>query len=136
MARARQQDFVVDQSYKRQTGQKFRDHRQNLAELLREAGAEPFRSDARDGANRGLVPAAAIRALSCFSSRLAFVRGRFEDLRQAGELTMSVPELASSFVHMHLNRMFRSRHQEQERMVCEFLSRTYASVLARLRIRK
>jgi hypothetical protein len=32
---------------------------------------------------------------------------------------------------MHFNRMFRSRHQEQEAVVCELLSRAYASALAR-----
>jgi hypothetical protein len=42
-----------------------------------------------------------------------------------------IAELAGSYVHMHLNRMFRSAANQQERVLYEFLARTYQSRMAR-----
>jgi len=44
---------------------------------------------------------------------------------------MSGPDLSISYVHMHLNRILRSCHLEQEAVICDFLARTYAARLAR-----
>jgi thiopeptide-type bacteriocin biosynthesis protein len=120
MARARRQDFVVDRTYKDQVAHKFRDQRQTLAKLLRIAGA------AND-----LLPTTALAALSRYSARLRVIRTQLESLHRAGKLATGVPDLAFNFAHMHFNRMFRSRHQEQEALVCELLSRAYDSELAR-----
>jgi lantibiotic biosynthesis protein len=120
MARVQRQEFFADEAYKRQVARKFRDHRNILERLLQIAGDE---SD--------LLPGAAIAALSRFSSRLIPIHNRFEELRHAGQLTRTVPELASSFAHMQFNRLFRSRHHEQEAVAYELLSRSYASAFAR-----
>lgn len=117
MARIRQQSFVVDLSYEQQMAEKCRGQRHALAALL----------DARDDMASRLISSVAVAALSRYSSRLEPIRGRLEDLRRAGRLTKPVPELAVEFAHMHLNRMFRTRHHEQEAVVCELLRRAYAS---------
>lgn len=106
--------FVVDGTYKNQMARKFRAQGRTLADLLQ-----------KDAAN-ALVPAAALAALSRLAASLQPVRMQLEDLRQTGKLTRSVPELAFSFAHMHLNRMFRSRHHEQEAVAGELLRRAYA----------
>lgn len=121
MARIRQQSFVVDLSYEQQMAEKCRGQRHALAALL----------DARDDMASRLISSVAVAPLSRYSSRLGPIRGRLEDLRRAGRLTKPVPELAVEFAHMHLNRMFRTRHHEQEAVVCELLRRACASALAR-----
>lgn len=58
------------------------------------------------------------------------VGNQLEDQRQVNELGRSIPELAVSFIHMHLNRMLRSAHHKQETVLYDLLARTYASGLA------
>ena len=123
IARWRERDFVVDEAYKRQIAGKFRDHRKSLAAILTEVegGTGPSRAS--------ILPADALRALASYSAGVRLVRQKLEEVRMAGQLTRTIPELASSLVHMHLNRMFRSCHLEQEAVLCELLNRSYASRL-------
>ena len=44
---------------------------------------------------------------------------------------MAIPELAGSYVHMHLNRLFRSAANAQEMVLYDYLARTYDSRMAR-----
>ena len=39
-------------------------------------------------------------------------------------------DLVASHVHMHLNRLLRSRHREQELVIYDFLARLYSSTAA------
>jgi thiopeptide-type bacteriocin biosynthesis protein len=133
MARWREQDFAVDEGYKRQVARKFRDHRQALSALLTEAEAGTG-LDHQPRTVASIVPGEALRALKRYSSGVRLLRERLEDVRQAGKLTQTIPDLASSLVHMHLNRMFRSCHREQEAVLCELLNRTYAAKLGRDKI--
>ena len=130
MARWREQDFVVDEVYKRQVARKFRDYRQALGALLTEVEE---RTGPRPGSktDAAIVPDPALSALARYSAGVRRVRDQLEEIRQAGKLTCTIPDLASSLVHMHLNRMFRSCHREQEAVLCELLSRTYAARLGR-----
>ena len=48
-----------------------------------------------------------------------------------GLLQVDLPSLASSLSHMHLNRLLRSDHRENEWVIMEFLVRLYESCLAR-----
>jgi hypothetical protein len=50
---------------------------------------------------------------------------------RAGRLTVPLPELAVSYLHMHANRVLRSAHQAQELVLYDFLSRLYESRAAR-----
>ncbi|MBI1751853.1 MAG: lantibiotic dehydratase [Acidobacteria bacterium] len=60
--------------------------------------------------------------------------GCFEELRQRaseGRLTLPLEALAPSYIHMHLNRLFRSSQRAQEFVLYGFLERLYESRLAR-----
>jgi len=48
-----------------------------------------------------------------------------------GELTHPISALAPSFVHMHLNRVLRSAHRQQEFVIYDFLHRLYEAQLSR-----
>ena len=124
IARWRERDFVVDEAYKRQIAGKFRDHRKTLAAILTEV-------EDGTGARTAILPAEALSALAGYSAGVRQVCQKLEEVRMAGQLTRTIPELASSLVHMHLNRMFRSCHLEQEAVLCELLNRSYASRLGR-----
>jgi thiopeptide-type bacteriocin biosynthesis protein len=131
MARTREQAFVIDQDYKSEMAQTFRTHRHTVSAVLSEVEQRP---EAERGAAVGgpaLLPPDALAALAHYSIRLKPIRRQFGDLHQANELTNAIPQLAISFAHMHLNRILRSRHLQQEAVLCDLLSRTYASKLAR-----
>lgn len=55
------------------------------------------------------------------------------DRARSGRLTATLPDLASSFIHMHANRLLRSAARAQELALYDFLDRTYVSQAARAR---
>jgi thiopeptide-type bacteriocin biosynthesis protein len=131
MAQAREQEFVVDQDYKQQLAQTFRAHRHTVAAVLAETEQAETYGSAAESAAPALLPAAALGAFAKCSAGVQVVRRQFEHLRDNSELAKTIAELALSFAHMHLNRILRSQHLQQEAVVCDLLSRTYASKLAR-----
>ncbi len=80
---------------------------------------------------------------SPLTAGLALLRARSEQLRpvvaelraaaEAGKLTVPLPELAASYLHMVANRMLRGAARAQELVMYDFLRRMYASQEARLR---
>lgn len=48
-------------------------------------------------------------------------------------ITVPLSDLAAAFLHMHANRILRSDQRQQELVLYDFLSRHYASGLARQR---
>jgi thiopeptide-type bacteriocin biosynthesis protein len=127
MRASREQAWVVDETYRAQLARTFRSGqmRQTLNAIL---GALD-----NDTGNTGgsVLPHEAVSAFRRFSDRLQVIRKQWEDLQQAGQLTSTTSELAENIVHMHLNRMLRSCHHEQETVLYDFLVRTYATKLAR-----
>ena len=123
MRASREQTWVADEAYRQQLARKFRSDRmrQTLAAILN----EPEKSD------HGLLPLEAVGALNRFSGGLQIIRRQWEELQRAGQLASTIPELATSLVHMHLNRMLRSCHHEQEAVLFDLLVRSYAAELAR-----
>jgi thiopeptide-type bacteriocin biosynthesis protein len=122
---SREEAWIVDDDYRKQMARKFRsgELRHSLAAIL---------SDLESGsAQSGALPAEALSALARFSSRLQIIREKLQELDQAGQLTASFGELAASYVHMHLNRILRSCHLEQEAAICDLLARSYAAKLVR-----
>jgi thiopeptide-type bacteriocin biosynthesis protein len=69
--------------------------------------------------------------LALFAGSLESMRAELECAQQVGELAKSIPELAGSYVHMHLNRFFRSAANAQEMVLYDFLARIYNSKMAR-----
>jgi thiopeptide-type bacteriocin biosynthesis protein len=126
MRAAREQTWIVDEAYRKQLARKFRsgDLRRVLSSIL--GGGD---SDA--DAVGGLLPAEAMAAFARFSQRLQPIGEELRTLAQAGQLTATIDDLATSFVHMHFNRMLRSCHLEQEAVLCDFLVRSYAARLAK-----
>jgi thiopeptide-type bacteriocin biosynthesis protein len=122
MRASREQDYIVDQTYREQIARKFRsdDPRNTLLAILSGEGT---------GAGQ-LFPEEAMSSFARFSALLEEAREQLKALERAGQLTRTIPELAVSFVHMHLNRLLRASHLAQEAVLFDFLARTYAAKLA------
>jgi thiopeptide-type bacteriocin biosynthesis protein len=121
LGRAQEKKFATNQRYKKQLSEKLRAERQRLEALL---AASTGKSD---------FHAQVHSALALFAVRLETIHAELEQARQAGKLTRSVTELAGSYVHLHLNRLFRSAANAQEMVLYDFLARTYDSQMARER---
>jgi thiopeptide-type bacteriocin biosynthesis protein len=119
VGRSQEKHFPVGPRYKKQLSDKFRGERRHLEELLMASAADDS------------LPPSAHSALALYAKRLETVRAELGCAQQAGELTKSIPELAGSYVHMHLNRLFRSAANAQEIVLYDFLARTYDSRMAR-----
>lgn len=117
LGKGHQKKFSLNQRYKNQLSEKFRGEREHLEALF-------------NGSSQGEVPSRAHSALGVFARGVEGVRGDLERAQQAGELNKSVAELAGSYVHMHLNRLFRSAANAQEMVLYDFLGRTYQSRIA------
>jgi thiopeptide-type bacteriocin biosynthesis protein len=122
---SREQAWIVDDGYRKQMARKVRsgELRRILAAII----------DNLSGTSNSTspLPPEALSALAGFSGRLQIIRAKLRELEQAGQLTASLGELAASYVHMHLNRILRSCHMEQEAVICDLLARTYVAKLAR-----
>lgn len=67
------------------------------------------------------------------SQRLAPYIEALKEAEKEGRLTVPVLRMAGSFIHMALNRLFRSSQRHQEFVIYDFLNRLYQSRLARSR---
>ena len=114
-------EFQVDRTLERQMNERFRQERRSLEELL--------------GARRAGSPVLAegLAVLQRRSDRLAPIAAGLKALEAAGKLSVSLPGLAGSFLHMHANRMARSAARAQELVLYELLTRHYSSQAARQR---
>ncbi len=113
-------ELHVDGAFERQLGQKFRQHRQQLEQLL--GPGLPLAPELRDVlVRRSEQSAPWIRQLRTLEAE----RG----------LTQSLEQLAESYVHMHANRMLRTAARAQELVLYDFLLRLYESMAARQRQR-
>jgi thiopeptide-type bacteriocin biosynthesis protein len=106
----------MEVTFQRRLGDKFRAHRAELAALL----AAPA-DDAEHPLSPGLI------ALARRSERLVPI---VTALRGAA-LTTSWAGLASSYAHMHVNRMLANAQRRQELVLYDLLRRHYDGVLAR-----
>ncbi len=104
-------EFRVDLRLRRQLGERFRRERGSLERALRSAG---------HGAHER------------YAARSAAWRPIIADLRAAvpGD---RLPAVAGSLLHMHANRMLCTAARQQELVIYDFLTRLYASELARRR---
>jgi lantibiotic biosynthesis protein len=73
----------------------------------------------------------AFEALRHRSSGLSPMAERLRNLEDTGRLIEPVSVLARSHIHMHINRLLRSSHQERELVIYDALVRLYESMLAR-----
>jgi hypothetical protein len=93
----------------RQIGERFRQEREELSRLVDQAAS----------------PQVDFAVFETRASRIRPPGERRQELERGNRLTRSLPEIASSFAHMHLNRPLPARHQEHELVIYEFLVRLY-----------
>jgi thiopeptide-type bacteriocin biosynthesis protein len=112
-------EFHAGPEFGHQLAAKFRPERKGLEALLAPAASAdaPF--------------AAALEILRRRSQVLAPVMAKLRACAQAGRLSVSLTELAPSYLHMHANRMLRSAQRAQELVLYDFLGRLYQSQAAR-----
>ena len=112
-------EFKVDSRFKDQLSERFRKERKSFEVLL----------DPAQGADNALAPGFEIFRRR--SERFSPIAARLKELEQAGGLTMSILDLAPSYIHMHVNRMLRSAQRAHEVVLYDFLTRLYESQIAR-----
>ena len=116
------QEFQGDQHLKIQLGERFRQERSKLEKLLNN---EPESDTAMAVGHEA------------FKRRSIRVREALRQLRKSerpGYLEANVKNLASSYLHMHVNRLIRSSPRAHEFVLYNFLSRIYEGKMARERI--
>lgn len=114
-------EFGKQATLKRELSDRFRRDRASLEGLL---------AAAREGRDDLPPELAALRRRSDAQREVAAELGaRARD----GTLSVPVPALASSFAHMHLNRILRSSARAQEMILYHLLGRLYESEAARRR---
>lgn len=121
------EELSADRALRRGIGERYRSERGVLEHLM---GPD----SPGEGRRRTTAPPSGVRALDGLSVPLPAVQQVAEDLRraiEAGQVTASLPELASTYLHMHANRLLRSAARPQELVLYDFLHRLYASRAAR-----
>ena len=123
MARAAREgygrEFGVDGEFRGAVGRRYRTERASLEALL----------DPRQDAPAGLAPG--LEALRRRSLRVAPVAAELRELAHGGHLQVPLPKLATSYAHMHVNRLLRSAQRAQELVLYELLDRAYSSLAGR-----
>jgi thiopeptide-type bacteriocin biosynthesis protein len=108
-----------DRAFEMQLGAKFRQERAEVEELWNPVA----RTD------HWLAPGLA--AIERRSAELSSVVEELRALERSHDLSVSMEDLAASFLHMHANRMLRSAHAAQELVLYDFLGRIYESRIQR-----
>ncbi|TMQ63244.1 MAG: Lanthionine biosynthesis protein LanB [Candidatus Eisenbacteria bacterium] len=107
----------VDSGLERSLSDLFRSERRSLEDLM------------GDRAPASLAPG--LRALASRSDRLAPWIAELRRLVEQGAIATTLRSLSADFVHLHVNRLLRSGHAQQELALYDVLGRLYASRLAR-----
>jgi len=112
-------EFRADEHLIGQLGDRFRKERRDLELLL----------DSAQDSESPLWPG--IEILQRRSEQWASTIMELKAGAQAGRLSLPLAELASSYLHMHANRLLRSAQRGQEMVIYDYLARLYESQLAR-----
>lgn len=112
LRRAFSQEHGVNIHLKKQLGQRFRTVHDELRSLLNG-------QDAAAWSRRGR------RILAQHHRALPPLGEQLHHLARQGNLERPAAALASSYVHLHVNRLLRSTHRRQELVLYEFLYRLY-----------
>jgi thiopeptide-type bacteriocin biosynthesis protein len=114
-------EFRADAALGRALSERLRTHRRLMMALI----------EGREKETAAL--ASGMRTLRRRSTALAPLVEELRALDTQGKLTQSLPALAESYLHMHLNRIFRSAQRAQELVIYDFLLRLRSSSHARSR---
>ncbi|WLT33478.1 lantibiotic dehydratase [Geothrix sp. PMB-07] len=113
------QEFQSKRGLDVKLGERFRQWRKEMDAWLF-AEAEPL-DDLRPG----------LALLNRFNQSTSECFQRLRQKETEGRLTQPLEALVRSYIHMHLNRLFRSSQRAQEFVLYDFLERLYESRLAR-----
>jgi thiopeptide-type bacteriocin biosynthesis protein len=113
------EELRVDDEVKHGLGSRFRKESRGLDRWLEE---NPAKDDP-------LAPGIAL--LRRRSRAIAPLIRELQKLEKAGRLSQPIATIASSYVHMHVNRMLRAAQRMQEYILYDFLARLYKSRAAR-----
>jgi thiopeptide-type bacteriocin biosynthesis protein len=116
---AREHHVDAAVGFQRGLGDKYRKERGALEALL----------DRTRDADSDLAPG--LERLAGRSAANAPIIAELRAAEQRGALTLSVTELASSYIHMHVNRLIRSAQRAHELVLYDLLARLYESKVAR-----
>jgi len=116
---ASQTEFKIDMSGKRQLAERFRTERRKLDSLLDES------------LERGKEWEFARKTFERRSARNAEPCQKLRRMAEQGKLTGGITDLASSYAHMHVNRLIRASQRAHELVLYDFLSQLYNGRLAR-----
>ncbi|MFN2543428.1 MAG: lantibiotic dehydratase [Actinomycetota bacterium] len=120
-------EHEADAELRAAIGRRFREERTELERLL-----DPDPVPGGGPAGRPDHPLApGFELLRQRSARLEPVVGELRAVEAAGRLSLSIGDLAPSFLHMHANRMLRSSARRQELILASFLVRLYESAIRR-----
>jgi thiopeptide-type bacteriocin biosynthesis protein len=109
-------EFHADAAFARQLAVRYRAAKPDLERLL----------DSHTDGSRSSLDAFAVR-----STRAREALGRLHTAENAGSLHVPIAVLAESYVHMHLNRLFRAEQRAHELVIYDFLACLYESRVAR-----
>ena len=112
-------EFGADGAFQQEVSRRYRQERAAVEALL-----DPATGSAPELAT-------SIKILNKRASMLAPTAAKLRSAAEAGQLTVSLPDLAMSLAHMHVNRMLRSAQRAQELVIYEFLARAYSSQASR-----
>jgi thiopeptide-type bacteriocin biosynthesis protein len=112
-------EFGADGNLKGELSRRYRKERAGL-EMLFDRSQDPPAE---------LAPG--LEALRRRTLRLAPVAAELRGLAQAGRLGGTMPDVARSYAHMHVNRLLRSAQRAQEFVLYELLDRFYSMQAAR-----
>ncbi len=111
-------EFNMDRGLKAQIDKKFRLERKKIEDILNKTfgknNIKPF-----------LEPI--VERAENFKN----IAEKILQLDKNRSLHNSINELLSSYIHMHVNRLFKSRQRQHELIIYDFLYRYYKSVIAR-----
>jgi class I lanthipeptide synthase len=112
-------EFRVEKNLWSQLSDRFRKERRELRTLL----------DASPDSDHPLAPG--VEILHQRSRNLANIVSELRSHDRKGGLSLSLPELMPSYIHMHANRLLRSAQRQQELLIYDLLTRLYESQLKR-----
>ncbi|MGC8724555.1 MAG: thiopeptide-type bacteriocin biosynthesis protein [Acidobacteriota bacterium] len=115
------QEFGGTVALKKALGGRYRKERAAVETLL-EMG---------ESGDPSMIPG--LRVLEERSRKMAPVIAALRKKRRQGHITVSLPDLAASLLHMHINRMVRARARAHEAVLYTFLAQACESRMARLK---
>ena len=109
-------EFHVTRFLKSQIDQKYRNHKKQVEAVLSKIGIEdmPFGSLINEFKDR-IFPVAN-KIITCYDKR---------------KIKIPIDELVISYIHMSMNRLFRTRQRLHELIIYDFAFRYYESLIAR-----